>query len=116
MKEKKIDVCQFSLIAGEVSLALGFYSFILFVFACFARDPGFQDVFRILFFIMIGITAVTAIASIVLGIIGIKQKSENKREAKTGIILSSALLVVSVWFYLAVFLRPSNMNFIFYIF
>lgn len=55
---------------------------------------------------MIGITAITAIASIVLGIIGIKQKSERKRMAIIGVILSSAMLTAFLGFYCVLMIDP----------
>ena len=115
MNKNNSLICTLSLIAGIASYPLSFISFIFFVCTCLGRIPVTKEVFLVLFFVTIGITALTAIAGILLGIIGIKQKIESKRKAIFGIVLSSVMLVGSVCFYCFIFLRPSNMNFIFYL-
>lgn len=115
MNKKSSLICTLSLITGIASCSLGVISFILFIFSCLGRIPDVKDILRVLFFVMISLAAGTAIVSIVLGVIGIRKNSEDKRKAIIGVVLSSVMLAGSGCFYCFALLRPSSMNFIFYL-
>ena len=115
MKEKASVPSIISMVFGLIAYPLSFFSFFCYLFIRLGRIPDINKVFLVLFYAAISITFSMAIAGIVFGIIGIVQKSKNKRKAIIGIVLSSVLLVATAGFYCFLFQKLSNLNFIFYI-
>lgn len=100
MKEKPQLICKRSLYLGIAAYPLSILAFILFLLDFRNNTADEKGFFFIAAVAVYGIAAVCVISSIVLGVIGIKQKSSSAATALSGIIISLLKIILSVCFFI----------------